>query len=96
MHSIMFVASMGADDFDDRQKWSNFLAFAGRLRQFENVYRLAENVWLVDMRLSPTPLGYLVTHANENQVSYGLLPFERAPEWLPAGFDPNSIGVRNG
>lgn len=88
MHSMLFVAVIPPE----RDDWAEFLAHADRhLVQAEGVGRLAENVWLLSMRESVEPFGQLVYLAQRAGVSYGLLPFERAPEWLPADFDPNTI-----
>jgi hypothetical protein len=45
----------------------------------------AENVWLVNLQESVAPLGWLVALSEQRGVSYRILPFQAAPEWLPAG-----------
>ena len=88
LHSILFVASIPDRDID----WKAFaLDVEAKLRQEQNVVRLAENVWMIDLTKSVAPLGYLVALADTKGVSYGLLPFVDEPQWLPAGFDPKTI-----
>ena len=88
MHSMLFVATIPPE----RQDWSEFLVHVDRqLAQAKGVGRLAENVWLLNMRESVEPFGQLVYLAERAGISYGLLPFEHEPEWLPADFDPNTI-----
>ena len=91
MHSAIFVAS----PIDQRENWGKFLDFSeGKLNKVKGVARLAENVWLLNLQLSFASLGWLVAFAEQQGVPYGILPFERAPEWLPGGFDPNTIQAR--
>jgi hypothetical protein len=88
MHSVIFVASI----HPDKGSWGTFLIQAdGHLRNAKEAKRLAENIWLLTTKDSVASLGFLIAAAEQQKVSYGLLPFERAPEWLPAGFDPNTI-----
>jgi hypothetical protein len=61
------------------------------LGQAEGVARLAENVWLLNLKQSTEPFGQLVHLAQREGIAFGLLAFEREPEWLPADFDPNTI-----
>ena len=92
MHSAMFIATIPPQ----KEDWGGFVERAtAKLSRCEGVVRLAENVWLLNLQKSVAPLGWLVASAEQMGVSYGLLPFERAPEWLPADFDPSTIGVRN-
>jgi len=93
MHSALFVASYGTD----RIGWGEFLAFVdSQLKDAKHVLRLAENVWLVNAQKSFAPLAHLVALAEQRRVTYGILPFEREPEWLPGGFDPNTIRGQSG
>ncbi len=88
MHSMLFVATISSK----RHDWAAFLEHADRdLDQAKGVVRLAENVWLLNMRETVEPFGQLVYLAQREGIPYGLLPFEHAPEWLPADFDPNTI-----
>jgi len=85
MHSALFVAIMpeGIDE------WDSFAArVKNKIKDTETFSRLAENVWLVDMTKSPGVLGYLISLAQECRLEYGILPFEREPQWLPASFGP--------
>lgn len=92
MHSVLFVAQVSEYSKD----WADFLRRAKvELRTYPNVSRLAENVWLVNMQENPAPFGHLVSAADALGVSYGILPFEHAPQWLPADFDPRTIRVRS-
>ena len=88
LHSVLFVASIPDRDID----WRAFARdVEAKLRQAENVVQLAENVWMIDLTVSVVPLGYLVALADTKAVSYGLLPFDDTPRWLPADFDPKTI-----
>ena len=88
MHSMLFIATIP----DHRHDWAEFVERSTmKLPPYEGVVRLAENVWLLNLQKSVAPLGWLVSTAEQMGVSYGLLPFEREPEWLPADFDPNTI-----
>ena len=63
MHSALFVVQIS----ENRGTWLSFLAKSkAALRPFPNVSRLAENVWLVNVQESPTPLGYLVCAAERS------------------------------
>ena len=91
MHSMLFIATIPAE----RHDWAEFLEHADRdLAQAQNIGRLAENVWLLNLRESVEPFGRLVFLAERAGIPYGLLPFEHEPEWLPADFDPNTILAR--
>lgn len=87
MHSILFVATIPAQP----ETWAGFAEYAAKkTAENEAVARLSENVWLLNLQKSVAPLGWLVAKAEQAGIAYGLLPFERAPEWLPAAFDPNT------
>ena len=45
----------------------------------------------MNLHHSPSSLSWLVAYAEERKIAYGLLQFERPPDWLPVGFDPSSI-----
>ena len=86
MHSALFVATMPKERDDD---WEVFLSrVSTKTKAMTSLVRLAENVWLVDLTKGPGALGYLISFAHEGRMSYGILPFEREPQWLPADFDP--------
>jgi hypothetical protein len=85
MHSALFVATIPKQD----DAWEGFLnRVSSKTKSMSSFARLSENVWLVDLTKSPGPLGYLISFAQEGQIPYGILPFEHAPQWLPADFDP--------
>jgi hypothetical protein len=87
MHSAMFIAQPSADE-----SWDKFSVNAGaKTEKDKNALRLAENVWLLDVRVSPASLGWLISTAERFGVSYGILQFEHEPQWLPGGFDPKTI-----
>jgi hypothetical protein len=93
MHSLLFVATMVSQS----QDWTAFLTSVGeKLRRQKGFVRLAENVWLLDLTVSVQPLGALVHQAETYGIPYGLLPFDEAPQWLPASFDPKPIQARSG
>ena len=94
MHSALFVAQVWGKD---PIKWGEFLMKAKvGLRKHPGVLRLAENVWLMNFQESPVSLSWFVCAADIHGIPYGILPFERAPEWLPVGFDPKTISDHNG
>ena len=92
MHSALLVATIPPET----QDWHEFVEYVGnKLLRDESCVQLAENVWLLNVEKSLAPLGWLVAMAEQKGVSYGLLAFERAPAWLPAGFDPKPIQARS-
>lgn len=93
MHTALFVAAPLSAKHKD---WSDFLDYVeGKIQPSKYALRIAENVWLLNLQESVAPFGWLVSLAEKHGVSYGILPFERAPEWLPVGFDPTSILIQN-
>lgn len=93
MHSVLFVAVIPEVS---GEAWEKFVERAKlKTQQDKSALRLAENVWLLNLQESVAPLGWLVAAAEMQQVSYTILPFESAPQWLPAGFDPGTIWGRN-
>jgi len=88
MRSALFVASL-----PEAVAWSKFLGFVdGKLQPHaKSIVRIGENVWLLDVASNPAPLAWLVTTAEHHGIRYGILPFDGEPQWLPAGFDPNTI-----
>jgi hypothetical protein len=87
MHSAIFYAKPTSH----REKWEEFLRVVDhQIAKDKNVVRLAENVWLLNVRESPSALGYLIGFADRSGLPYGILPFEREPVWLPASFDPRT------
>jgi hypothetical protein len=94
MHSALFVASI--PDVNNYQGWTGFLgAITLKFRAEENAKRISENVWLVNFQKSPFALSWLVTSAERHGIPFGILSFDDEPQWLPAGFDPNTIQVRS-
>jgi hypothetical protein len=88
MHSALFVLQLPLNE----SEWRNFADRAKLSKwQGKGASRLAENVWLLNFQESPEPLGLLIAAAAALGFSYGILPFEHAPQWLPVGFDPNTI-----
>jgi hypothetical protein len=87
MHSAIFFAK----PISQLQTWEEFVAHVDKkIGKDKSAVRLAENVWLLNVRESPTALGWLIGLAENAKIPYGILPFERAPEWLPASFDPRT------
>ena len=84
MHSAIFYAKP-----DQRAGWDDFLRkIDQKLETNRSFVRLAENVWLLDVKQSAAALGWLIGFSETAGVAYGILPFAQAPEWLPASFDP--------
>jgi hypothetical protein len=78
-------------DEHDRQSWPNFTAdIEPKLRNVAGAKRLAENVWQVNFQESPRALAWLVALADRRGLSYGILPLDAAPQWLPGDFDPST------
>jgi hypothetical protein len=95
MHSALFVA-FNARTKTTSQNWAAFLAEVdNHVDPKQGALRLSENVWLLNLQTSLTPLGHLLAAALNHTISHAMLPFERAPEWLPADFDPTSIPGRS-
>ena len=91
MHSALFVACYAIAE----ETWRNFLTKAKvGIRKFPNVSRLSENVWLVNLQENPASLAYLVSAADAVGVSYGILPFQDEPEWLPSGLIPTPFRAK--
>jgi phage terminase large subunit-like protein len=93
MHSALIVAYPRADRHRSEQDraWSAFEdQFHKQVERAEGVTRLSRNVWLIDLTISPSPLGCIVAAAQEYEFPYGILPFDEAPKWLPANFDPKA------
>jgi hypothetical protein len=96
MHSVLFVASIPVVDVMNphpgRALWGRFTTDVDAKTATDlSVLRLAENVWLVDTTKALSSLAWLISFAEVQTVSYGLVPFEHAPVWLPDGFDPKTI-----
>jgi hypothetical protein len=100
MHSMLFVAA--APDHGPRysqipQNWQAFIGYvSNKLPQLSGAERLSENVWLVNLRIDPVPLGLLVAGAHEHGIAFRLLPFADEPQWLPAASGPTSTPGRSG
>lgn len=88
MHSALFHVPVPIVQKD----WEVFLMDVdSKLKSAKGVLRLSENVWLLNTQESLDALGDLISLAKKYGFDYGLLPFERAPVWLPVGFDPKPI-----
>lgn len=88
MHSALFVAHVPKD----KAVWNQFATFvAAQHKHQKGIVGLSDNVWLVNFHQSPSGLAWLIAYAEDRNISYGVLQFEKPPEWLPVGFDPASI-----
>jgi hypothetical protein len=93
MHSVLFVAKIPTQISD----WQGFLGtIAEKQRRAKGVLRLAENVWLLDLQESVAPLAWLVSLCETGEFAYGILPFQDAPQWLPAATDPSTTLAHSG
>lgn len=90
MH-ILFVATVAPEN----AYWRPFLENVSSIEQYEGVVRLAENVWLLDLMKSIKAFGLLAHQAESQKVSYGLLAFADAPQWLPASYNPKTTPDRS-
>lgn len=98
MHSALFVAAVPDADrgYQGRQEWMTYLhMLQSQVVIGQGVVRLAENVWLVNLRHDPGPLAALAFQARAQNIAYGILPFDDEPQWLPDGFDPSTIRGRS-
>jgi hypothetical protein len=90
MKSVLFVARIDPKA-PQRFDWDKFgKGLAEKIKLGKDALRLAENVWLLNLTGSVSALGWLISLAEENSLSYGILPFEKEPVWLPAGFYPDT------
>jgi hypothetical protein len=91
LHSALFVVTA-----EKSKRWNDFLGqLGGELERIGGFARIAENVWLLDLTASPDALGVLIYQAQANLLPYGILPFDEAPQWLPASFCPKTIPARS-
>jgi len=87
MHSAIVVVKMPARDRDGQ--WDKFTTELDiKVRADQGVFRLAENVWLVNFQQSPVGLAWIVGFADRLGFEYGILQLADEPRWLPDGFDP--------
>ncbi len=95
MHSMLFVATApisGGRYSPIPQNWQAFIGYvSNKLQPLAGVERLSENVWLVNMRIDPLPLGLLVAGAHEHGIECRLLSLDDEPQWLPAAPGSTSI-----
>jgi hypothetical protein len=83
MHSAIFVAVNPATE-ETSTNWNTFIGEAAMSRTItKNAERLAEGVWLVNFRMSPAALSFLVSAAEHRSIPYKILPLADAPQWLP-------------
>ncbi len=88
MHSVIVVVKMPIGP-QSESLWEDFAKrVKEKLENEKGVVRLGENVWLLNLQLSVSALAVLAGHADQKKFPYGVLPFEREPQWLPDGFDP--------
>lgn len=77
--------------------WQALMGYvSNKLPQLSDAERLSENVWLVNLRIDPVPLGLLVAGAHEHGIAFRLLPFADEPQWLPAASGPTPTPGRSG
>lgn len=80
--SALFVVTMPPD----RNEWARLRQELYSLLNAPNdaAERLGENVWMLHLAVSLTPLGQLIAGCERIGVAYRLLPFRDEPQWLPA------------
>ncbi len=94
MHSVLFVAT--PESGNSGTAWQEFLKDVSRSTgSGAAVQRLAENVWLFELRNDFAVFAGMIVAAERYQVGYGILPLEHEPEWLPAGSGPKTISAQN-
>jgi hypothetical protein len=94
MHSVLFVAT-NPNRSQDWDAWigkieAKLSPDGNEKRYAGSIVRLSENVWLINLAKSVEPLGWLTSFAQVHGVTYGLLPFDKEPTWLPSGFLPSN------
>jgi hypothetical protein len=80
MHSAIVAIEMPKED----EKWLAFLNTTGDLTKRHSFQTLAANVWQIDFQSSPGDFAHLVAAAVRHGLAYKILPFDAAPQWLPA------------
>jgi hypothetical protein len=88
VHSAVVVVKLRQDRQTEQKTWREFLNVISPLEANEAAARLGENIWLIDFQRDPGAFALLVSACDQFELSYGILPLENAPQWLPAGFDP--------
>lgn len=92
MHSVLFVAT----ETEKHTDWEDFLrAITVKIAKSQGVERLGEAVWLVNFQADAAPLGWMISEASRRAISYRMLVFPNAPQWLPVGFDPKPTQGQN-
>ena len=87
MHSAIFVATVPPNEM----QWKTFLGLVElKIGTAKNVELLGEGVWLVNVRESFSPLGYLVSIAANQSIVCRILALPLAPEWLPGASYPKT------
>jgi hypothetical protein len=87
MHSAIFVATSAPQ----REEWFDFLNGADRNEKIKlHAERFADGVWLVHFRDCPAALSFLICAAESKTISYRLLAFPDAPQWIPVDSSPLS------
>ena len=77
-HSVIFWAKT-----DEASGKYPFLSDANeKTSEFDNVTRVSENVWIVNLESAPTILGHLICAADANKVAYAILPLGDEPQWI--------------
>jgi hypothetical protein len=80
MYMLVVVEMENERDTD----WSMFLgALEPKWKRAKNTDRLAQNVWLADMRKDSAFLGWLISLCDQRGIPFRLLPIEKEPVWLP-------------
>ena len=93
LHSILFVATIP----NDRNQWQTVLNNLDQRAHAPSdaIDLLAENVWLLRLPPALPALGDLISRCTQFGIAYRILPFDGEPQWLPAGFGPNTIPARS-
>jgi hypothetical protein len=81
LHSaIVLIENWYGVDQTERQK---FAATVSKIEGGPAVQKLDENLWQIDFRESPAPLGLFIAACEKHHLGYRVLACEQPPQWSP-------------